>query len=71
MCLTRGERSERVRRYLCTPLIHQQLKFLNSFSHCKVVCVCVGGWGGGLCVRVCVCVCVLYVVCVVGVLCMS
>ena len=47
MCLTRGERSERVRRYLCTPLIHQQLKFLNSFSHCEVVSVCVRGGGGG------------------------
>ena len=69
MCLTRGERGERVRRYLCTSLIHQQLKFLNSFSHCKVVCVCVGGGGGGGGEGwvVCTCVCV----CVVGVLCMS
>ena len=52
MWFTRGERGERIRRYLCTPLIHQQLKLLNSLSHCGGVCVCV-------CVMyACVCVCV-------------
>ena len=59
MCLTCGEMGERVRKYLCTPLIHQQLKLFNSISHCEVVseCVCV-------CAHVCVCVCVHVCVCV-------
>lgn len=38
--LTSGQRGKGIRRYLCIPLTHQQLKPVHSFSDCCGVCAC-------------------------------